>query len=134
MKHLRDSFGVIYREHRGLFLMQIALALMALALLIFSLISLSPSSAVVKVGYGDIGSFSGDDLTEMRTAGGYRDGSWANMLAFSILTLVIGVVHNLIAARLFSRRGEDIAKTFIIMSMLILIGLTVVLLRLLGEG
>ena len=125
---------MIIKEQRGLFLMMIALAVMSLVMLIVSLITLSPSSTVVRTGYGDIGSFAGEDLTEMRTAGGYRDGSWMSMLTFPLLALIIGALHNLIAVRLFARRSASTARAFIIISMILLMGLFIVLLRLLGEN
>ena len=134
MKKFRERIEEIYREHRGLFIMMILLSVLALAFLIFSLINLSPSSAIVKVGYSDIGSFEGDDLTGMRSAGGYRDGSWGTMITFPILAVVIGVLHNLIAIRLCARRGEGSARAFVLMSMVILVGAFIVLIRLLGEG
>ena len=134
MKKFRGPIVEIYREHRGLFIMMIFLAVLAVAFLIFSLVTLSPSSAIVKVGYSDIGSFAGNDLTGMRTAGGYRDGSWGAMITFPILALIIGFFHNLIAIRLCNRRGEGPAKAFVLMSLVILIGAFIVLLRLLGEG
>ena len=59
MKKFRGPIVEIYREHRGLFIMMIFLAVLAIAFLIFSLVTLSPSSAIVKVGYSDIGSFAG---------------------------------------------------------------------------
>ncbi|MBR2588836.1 hypothetical protein IKE84_00620 [Candidatus Saccharibacteria bacterium] len=134
MKDFGQNFRKIISEHRMLFALMILLALASLALLITSLVTLSPSSAVVKVGYGDIGSFAGEDLAEMRTAGGYRDGSWVDMVAFPILAVIIGVIHNLIAVRLFVRRGDNTAKAFIAISFLIVIGAFLVLFRLLGEG
>lgn len=134
MKDFGQHFGVIAREHRKLLALMILLAVVCLALLITSLVTLSPSSAVVKVGYGDIGSFAGEDLAEMRTAGGYRDGSWVDMLAFPLLALIIGVLHNFIAVRLFVRRGDDAAKAFVIISLVVALGAFLVLFRLLGEG
>lgn len=134
MKNFRERIEEIYREHRGLFIMMILLAVLSLAFLIFSLATLSPSSAVVKVGYSDIGSFDGEDLTGMRSAGGYRDGSWGAMITFPVLAIIIGLVHNLIAMRLCARRGEGSAKAFILMSIVILVGAFIVLVRLLGEG
>ena len=134
MKKFREIIEEIYREHRGLFIMMIVLGLLSLLFLIFSLVNLSPSSAIVKVGYSDIGSFEGEDLTGMRSAGGYRDGSWGAMITFPILAVVIGVLHNLIAMRLCKRRGEGSAKAFVLMSMVILVGAFIVLVRLLGEG
>ncbi len=134
MKDFGQNLKEIIREHKVLFLMMIILVLMCLALFITSIVTLSPSSAVVKTGYGDIGSFSGEDLVEMRTAGGYRDGSWVDMLAFPILALIIGILHNLIAVRLYKRRGDGLAKAFVLISMAITLGAFVVLFRLLGEG
>ena len=134
MKNFRKYMGEIYRGHRGLLILMSLLFLMSLAFFVFSLVSLSPSSAIVKVGYGDIGSFAGDDLTGMRLAGGYRDGSWVNMLTFSVLSVIIGVFHNMIAIRLYKRRGEGIAKAFVVISMFIIVGAFIVLMRLLSEG
>ena len=134
MKTLRESLGEIYRRHKGLLVMMIFLLVLALAFFVFSLVTLSPSSAIVKVGYGDIGSFSGDDLTGMRLAGGYRDGSWVSMLTFPLIAIIVGVFHNMIAIRLYKRRGEGVAKAFVLISMTVLIGAFMVLLRLLSEG
>ncbi|MBQ3309639.1 hypothetical protein IJG78_03105 [Candidatus Saccharibacteria bacterium] len=134
MKTKAQDFREIYRDHKALFSLMIALFLLSLALLITSLLTLNPSAAIVKTGYGDIGSFTGEDLTEMRTAGGYRDGSWVNMLAFPVLALIFGVVHNLVAVRFYKRRGESAAKAFILISMFIVIATFLVLFRLLGEG
>lgn len=134
MSNFGQTIKEIYREHKALFGLMIFLAVIALALLIVSVVTLEPSSAVVKVGYGDIGSFTGEDLTEMRIAGGYRDGSWVNMLTFPILALIFGVVHNLIAMKLFKQRGESAARAFVIISAFIAVGAFLVLFRLLGEG
>ena len=135
MKSLRKNLAEIYTGgHKGLLIVMAGLFLLSLSLFIFSLANLQPSSAIVKVGYGDIGSFAGDDLTGMRLAGGYRDGGWGNMLTFPILALIVGVLHNLIAVRIYKRRGEGIAKAFVVISMTVVIGAFIVLLRLLAEG
>ncbi len=112
----------------------IVLLLFAIGLLIFSLVTLSPSSAIVRVGYGDIGSFTGEDLSEMRTAAGYRDGSWAMMLTFPFFAMILGIMHNFIAVKLCKRRGEGSAKVFVASSIAIVIATFVVLIRLLGEN
>ncbi|MBQ3325786.1 hypothetical protein IJG79_01400 [Candidatus Saccharibacteria bacterium] len=134
MKNLKEDLRLIYREHRGLLMLMILLAVLSLIFLVFSLLTLSPSSAIVKVGYGDIGSFSGEGLAEMRTAGGYRDGGWASMLTFPVLAVIFGFLHNLLAVKLFKRRGENTAKAFIILTIALLLGATVVAIRLLGEN
>lgn len=134
MKNFREYMGEIYRGHKGLLVLMSLLFLMSLVFFVFSLVSLSPGSAIVKVGYGDIGSFSGDDLTGMRLAGGYRDGGWGNMLTFSFLSIIVGVLHNMLAIRIYKRRGEGIAKAFVILSMFVIVGAFIVLTRLLAEG
>ena len=134
MKNFREYLGEIYRGHRSLLILMSLLFLMSLTFFVFSLVSLSPSSAIVKVGYGDIGSFAGDNLTGMRLAGGYRDGGWGNMLTFSFLSVIVGVLHNMIAIRIYKRRGEGLAKFFVIISMFIIVGAFIVLMRLLSEG
>lgn len=122
----------IFREHKGLFYRMVALAIVALAFLIFSLFTLSPSSSVVKTGYSDIGSY--ESGTSAASAAGYRDGSWTGMLAFPILALILGVLHNFIALKLYKRRGESMAKVFVTMSIVVtLIGI-ITLARLAGEG
>lgn len=134
MKNFREYMGEIYRGHKGLLVLMSLLFLISLVFFVFSLVSLSPGSAIVKVGYGDIGSFSGDDLTGMRLAGGYRDGGWGNMLTFSFLSIIVGVLHNMLAIRIYKRRGEGIAKAFVILSMFVIVGAFIVLTRLLAEG
>lgn len=91
----------------------------AIALLIFSLVTLNPSTSVVKIGYGDIG--------------GYRNGSWADMFAFPILALIFGILHNFIAVRVFAKRGAGMTKFFLITTSALIVGAFIVLLRLLEK-
>ena len=94
--------------------------LLSIGLLIFSILNLNPNGAVVKVGYGDIG--------------GYRDGTWAEMLTFPILAIIFGILHNLLALRIFHKRGSGMAKFFLITTTMLIAGTLLVLIRLLGEG
>lgn len=120
MKNFLKDLKQIYISERLTLVMMIINLLGSIALLIFSIISLSPGSAVVKVGYGDIG--------------GYRDGSWADMLAFPLLAIIFGVFHNLIALRIFRKRGAGMAKFFILTTTALIIGTFIVLIRLSKEG
>lgn len=90
--------------------------LMSLALLIFGVASLSSASPMVKIGYGDIG--------------GYRDGSWTDMLAFPLMALIFGVFHNLIALKIFHKRGAGMTKFFLLATTALIIGAFIVLIRL----
>ena len=66
----------IRKKHKKLFYWMVALFVVALGFLIYGLVNLSPSSAVVKTGYSDIGSYENSSFDTVKTAGGYRDGSW----------------------------------------------------------
>lgn len=98
----------------------IANLLLSIILLIFSLINLNPDSAVVKIGYGDIG--------------GYRDGTWLDMLAYPLLAIIFGVFHNMLALRIFRKRGSGMTKFFLIITTALILGTFIVLIRTLGEG
>lgn len=94
--------------------------LIAIGLLIFSIVTLNPAASVVKTGYGDIG--------------GYRDGTWGSLLAFPLLALIFGILHNLLALRIFEKRGGGMTKFFLLTTTCLLFGTLLVLTRLLGEG
>ena len=79
MKSLIEDLKQIYKSERLMLVLMIVTLIISIVLLVFSLIKLSPESIVVKIGYGDIG--------------GYRSGGWAEMLAFSILAFVFGILH-----------------------------------------
>ena len=120
MRDFKEDFIKISQEERGtLFLMGVNL-LISVGLLIFSIISLNPSASVVKVGYGDIG--------------GYRDGAWSDLIAFSILAIIFGVIHNFLAVRIYHKRGGGMTKFFLITTTFLILGTILVLVRLLGEG
>lgn len=120
MKYFKEDIVKIYQTERGVLLLMLLNLILSVALLIFSIIRLNPSASVVKIGYGDIG--------------GYRDGSWADMLAFPILAILFGVLHNLLAVKIFHKRGSGMAKFFLITTTALILGTFLVLIRLLGEG
>lgn len=120
MRNLKKSFITIFKEQRGLFILMGLNFLFGLFVLIFSLVTLNPDGAVVKIGYGDIG--------------GYRDGTWVDMLTFPILSIIFGVLHNFLAVKIYEKHGDGIAKVFVVVSFLLLVGTFIVLTRLLGEG
>lgn len=119
MKDLATVIKKIYHEERFMFVLMIFNTVLAIALFVVSIVNLNPSSAVVKVGYGDIG--------------GYRSGSWADMLVFPILAIIFGVFHTLIAIRIFKKRGAGMTKFFLITTSALILGAIVVLLRLLEK-
>lgn len=120
MDNFKEDFVKIYQTERGILILMILNFLLSVGLLIFSIITLNPNASVVKTGYGDIG--------------GYRDGTWASLLAFPILALNFGILHSLLTLRIFRKRGGGMAKFFLIATTCLLLGTLLVLIRLLGEG
>ena len=124
----------IIKEQKSLFYMMILMALIALGFLVYGLVTLSPSAALVKTQYRDIGSYDGGSAGTLAAAGGYQDGAWTQMLAFPALAVIVGVLHTIIAIKLYRRRGPAEAKVFVAMSIIVIIGAWITLGRLLGEG
>ena len=120
MKFLRADFVEVCRAERGMLVNMIINLLLSLALFVFAFVNLNPNSAVIRIGYGDIG--------------GYRDGTWENMLAFPVLALVFGIFHNVIALRIYHKRGSGMAKFFLLTTTMLIGGTFLVLMRVLGVG
>lgn len=120
MSDFKEDIVTIYQSERGIMTIMILNLLFAIGLMVFSIIVINPGASVVKVGYGDIG--------------GYRDGTWMELLAFPLLALTFGVLHNLLALRIFRKRGGGMAKFFLLTTTCLIAGTLLVLIRLLGEG
>ena len=120
MKHFKEDFIKIYQSERSILALMILNLVLAIALLVFSIINLNPSSTVVKIGYGDIG--------------GYRDGTWIDMIAFPLLAVLFGALHSFIALRIFHKRGGGMTRFFLVVTTALILGSFLVLIRLLGEG
>lgn len=119
MRTIKTDFIQIYKSERGALLLMGVNFILSIILLIFSIINLNPNAPVVKIGYGDIG--------------GYRDGSWIDLLAFPILAVIFGILHNLLATRIFHKRGGGMTKFFLLITTTLILGSFLVLIRLLGE-
>ncbi len=105
----------------------IGLAVLSAILLIFALTTLRPQNTVVIVGYGDVyGEIAG-------ISGGYRRDSWVNMLAFPILAIIYGFLHNLITLKIYRKYGKDAAMAMVVLTALLIVGTVIIIFRLLGE-
>ncbi len=120
MKTYLEDFKKIYKEERWTLALMIVNLVFSIALFVYDITKLNPNDVVVKVGYGDIG--------------GYRDGSWVDMLSFLALAIIFGIFHNFIAVKLYHRRGAGMAKFFLITTTMLIAGALVVLMRLQKEG
>ena len=120
MKHFIEDLKKIYRNERLTLVLIIINILGSIALLVVGILKLNPDSAIVKIGYGDIG--------------GYRNGSWADMLVFPLLAIIFGFFHTLIALRIYEKRGAGMTKFFLITTTVLIVGAFIVLTRLVQEG
>ena len=120
MKHFKEDFIEIYHHERGLLLLMVLNLLIAIVFCVFAIVHIDPSSAVIKIGYGDIG--------------GYRDGTWGGLLAFPLLALILGVLHGLLALKIFHKRGSGMAKFFLMTTTALILGTFLVFIRLIGES
>lgn len=127
LEGLKAAWREICHRQKGLMTLMIVMTVMAALLFIFSLSTLRPHNTVVIVGYGDVyGEIAG-------ITGGYRRDSWLNMLAFPILALIYGVLHNLLAIRVYRKYGRDVAVVVVATTMLLILATVLVMTRLLGE-
>ncbi|MBQ3430277.1 hypothetical protein IJG21_02535 [Candidatus Saccharibacteria bacterium] len=134
MRNFRETFKKIYQEEKGLVLVMGLVFLLSLLLVIYGVFNINTSGSLNYVGYGDIGKFTGGEYLSLWNSGGYRSGGWIELMAFPALALIIGVLHNLLAVVIYKRRGAGVAKAFLLLSLVILLGAFITLMRLLGEG
>ncbi|MBQ3445279.1 hypothetical protein IJG29_00935 [Candidatus Saccharibacteria bacterium] len=119
-KYFAEDLKKIYADERLMLILMAVNLLLAVILLIAGVMNINPDMAVVKIGYGDIG--------------GYRDGSWTDMLTFPLLAIVFGVFHNLIALNIYHKRGAGMTKFFLVVTTALIVGAFIVLIRLSKEG
>lgn len=134
MGNFVDNLKKIYLEQKGLIVLMGVVLVISIGLLIFSLVNLQVSSSVVKIGYGDIGMYQGGAWSSMANSGGYRDGAWSQMFAFAILAVIYGALHNLLAVKLYEKKGASIAKMLAVFTICLVVFTFVVEIRLLAEG
>ena len=120
MKTFKIDFLELYKTDRLAIVLMILNAFLSIGLAVFSFINLNPNATVVKIGYGDIG--------------GYRDGTWVYLLTFPLLAAIFGILHNFLTLRIFHKRGNVMAKFFLLITTALILGTFLVLTRLLGEG
>ena len=134
MKNISENLKEIFEKHKILLAAQLLLLIVSIALFIFSMLNIGSSTTVVKTSYGDIGRYQGGEWSSMANSGGYHDDVWMERFAYPILALIFGVLHNLIAVRIFDKKGSALAGYFVLFSIALVAATFVVLIRLLGEG
>ncbi len=127
MKEILSDFKEIFEKHKGLLTAMAMLFVISMALFLFSIINLGSNTTVVRTSYTDIGSSQGE-------SGGYLPGVWTERFAYPILAIVFGVLHNLLAVKLYRKQGSGIAGFFVLTTIGLVLATFIVFGRLLGEG
>ena len=117
-----------------MFTLMVVMAVFSIILFIYSMANLHPNASVVKVSYGDIGRYQGGEWSSMSNSGGYHDGAWQTMLVYPLFALIFGVLHNVIALRIYRKKGDKVASVFLAVTIAMILFTTLTLWRLLGEG
>ena len=134
MKDLVKDLKEVYVKHRSMFTLMVVMAVFSIILFIYSMANLHPNASVVKVSYGDIGRYQGGEWSSMSNSGGYHDGAWQTMLVYPLFALIFGVLHNVIALRIYRKKGDKVASVFLAVMIAMILFTTLTLWRLLGEG
>ena len=134
MKDLVKDLKEVYVKHRSMFTLMVVMAVFSIILFIYSMANLHPNASVVKISYGDIGRYQGGEWSSMSNSGGYHDGAWQAMLVYPLFALIFGVLHNMIALRIYRKKGDKVASVFLAVTIAMILFTTLTLWRLLGEG
>ena len=134
MKDLVKDLKEVYVKHRSMFTLMVVMAVFSIILFIYSMANLHPNASVVKVSYGDIGRYQGGEWSSMSNSGGYHDGAWQAMLVYPLFALIFGVLHNMIALRIYRKKGDKVTSVFLTVTIAMILFTTLTLWRLLGEG
>lgn len=121
MKELAEDFKAIAKKDRSLFVWMAVNFLLSLWLFLIPLFNLNSGRAKIWARYSDIDN-------------GYAQSDWWYLLGFSLIAIAMGIGHTLLAARLWTKRGKDLARLFLFISMIILVVGIRFLLNIIGEG
>lgn len=121
MKDLAEDYKAIWKKDRGLLGWMAVNFLLNLWLFLMPIVNLNSSHPKVWARYSDVST-------------GYQQSDWWYLISFSIIAVVLGIGHILMSARLFTKRGKDIARLFLGVSIAITIIALRFLMSILGEG
>lgn len=120
MKDIVADFKTIFKKDKGLLVWMAANFGLALWLFLMPLLNLDSSSKQIFVRYSDISSYSNSD--------------WWYLASFSVIAIALGVGHTLLGARLYSKRGKDISRLFLGISIAVIVIAICFLRNIIGEG
>lgn len=121
MKELAEEIKTIWKKDRGLFWWIAAQFLIAVVLFVLPIINLNPNHPKIYARYSDI-------------SNGYSSSYWWYLVSFSVLAFAFGIGHNLLSIKLYTKRGKDIARLFLGVSIAMAIIAIKFLMSIIGEG
>lgn len=121
MKDLADEIKTIWKKDRGLFWWVAVQFLVAAVLFVIPIMNLNPNHPKIYARYSDI-------------SNGYSSSYWWYLVSFSIIAVAMGIGHNLLSVKLYTKRGKDIARLFLGVSIAITVVAIRFLLSIIGEG
>lgn len=121
MKDLAEDFKAIWKKDRSLLWWMAVNFLLNVWLFLIPIINFNPAHPKIWARYSDI-------------SNGYEQSEWWYLFSFSLIALAIGVGHTVVGARLFTKRGKDISRLFLGVSVAITIIALRFLMSILGEG
>ena len=121
MKELADDFRAVWKKDRGLFGWMAVNLLLNAWLFLLPIVSSSSAHPKIWARYSDI-------------SNGYQQSEWWYLGSFALIAVAIGVGHTLMSARLSTKRGKDIARLFLGVSIAMAIIAIKFLMSIIGEG
>ncbi|MBR6168358.1 hypothetical protein IKQ74_00205 [Candidatus Saccharibacteria bacterium] len=121
MKELAEDFKAIWKKDRGLLCWMAVNLLLNVWLFLLPIVNFDPGRPKIWARYSDISS-------------GYEQSNWWYLFSFSLVALALGIGHTVVGAKLFMKRGKDIARLFLGVSIAITIVALRFLMSILGEG
>lgn len=120
MKELIQSLKGVTKDKKILFTM-IGLFVASVILIIISLVNIRVNNLQIWSRYASFGE-------------NYYKAKWYYLFAFTFEGLIIGIFHNLLAARLFAKKGRIITMLFLLISIGIVLLSIVTLARVLDTN
>lgn len=121
MKELVKDFQAIYQQDRGMLVVMGVVILSSLVLIVSALIGLDPATPKLRAA----------QYSDLR---GYVEGDWWYLISFGVLGLLLGLVHSLLAAKIYVKRGSGAALAFLCATLVAILIVTIFLWRILGEN
>jgi len=119
MKDIIASIKTIINSDHRVLVAMVALLLSAIAIVSISLANVHVSNLPIWSRYTSLGA-------------NYYDDQWQYLFVFVAEGIILGIIHNLIALKIYSKKGKQLTIMFICTSIFIALISAITLLRIIG--